>query len=89
MTLRTRFNPGGFAPPAPPTRSLAGAPGPAPLAWLTRVRSFAFASTLLCLAGLAGTAEAQFNGLLQGTVQDQTAAVLPGRLRRWKTSRLV
>jgi hypothetical protein len=30
------FSPGGFAPPVPPTRSLAGAPGPAPLAWLTR-----------------------------------------------------
>src|SRR3954447_9161766 len=29
--------PRGFAPPAPPARSLAGAPGPAPLAWLTRV----------------------------------------------------
>src|SRR6266568_505928 len=33
---------GGFAPPLPPTRSLAGAPGPAPLAWLTSLRSFAF-----------------------------------------------
>jgi carboxypeptidase family protein len=35
------------------------------------------AGMLLCLAGLAGTAEAQFNGQLQGTVQDQTGAVLP------------
>ena len=32
---------GGFAPPPPPARSLAGAPGPAPLAWLARVRSLA------------------------------------------------
>src|SRR6266568_1060482 len=34
--------PGGFAPPDPPARSLAGTPMiPAPLAWLTRCRSFA------------------------------------------------
>jgi thiamine biosynthesis lipoprotein len=30
------ISPGGFAPPDPPTRSLAGPPRPAPLAWLTR-----------------------------------------------------
>jgi CubicO group peptidase (beta-lactamase class C family) len=31
------FSPGGFAPPGPPARSLAGTPAiPAPLAWLTR-----------------------------------------------------
>jgi hypothetical protein len=35
------------------------------------------AGTLLCLASLTGTAEAQFNGQLQGTVEDQTGAVLP------------
>ena len=34
--------PGGFAPPVPPARSLAGTPYPAPLTWLTRGRSFAF-----------------------------------------------
>src|SRR5919206_157633 len=35
--MTTSFcSPGGFAPPDPPTRSLAGAPGPAPRAWLTR-----------------------------------------------------
>src|ERR687888_61308 len=39
--MMTSFCPGGFAPPDPPTRSFAGAPGPAPLAWLTRCRSFA------------------------------------------------
>ena len=33
--------PGGFAPPDPPARSLARTSGPAPLAWLTRCRSFA------------------------------------------------
>ena len=31
-----RIFPGGFAPPDPPTRALAGAPSPAPFAWLTR-----------------------------------------------------
>src|SRR4029079_3936718 len=36
------YFPGGFAPPDPPTRSLAGTPtGPAPLAWLPRGRSVA------------------------------------------------
>src|ERR671929_144089 len=36
------INPGGFAPPDPPTRVLAGTPAtPAARAWLTRWRSFA------------------------------------------------
>src|SRR5262245_11138282 len=34
-------DPGGFAPPDPPARSLAGAPGPAPFAWLASLRSLA------------------------------------------------
>src|SRR4029079_17855023 len=33
--------PGGFAPPDPPARSLAGTSGPAPFAWLTGWRSCA------------------------------------------------
>ena len=33
---------------------------------------------ILCVVCLTGHAEAQFNGQLQGTVQDQTGAVLPG-----------
>src|SRR5438093_2466280 len=42
--------PGGFAPPDPPARSLAGAPGiPAPLAWLIRCRSFASPDSLVSM----------------------------------------
>src|SRR3954452_21860245 len=36
---------GGFAPPDPPARSLAGAAGPTPFAWLTRSPSLAGASS--------------------------------------------
>ena len=68
-----RFSPGGFAPPDPRARSLAGAPCPAPLAWLTRCRSFAFLFSVrgpkivldrpvwavsICLSCLAITADA-------------------------------
>src|SRR4029078_7287960 len=35
------------SPPCPPTLSLAGAPCPAPFAWLTRCRSFASAARML------------------------------------------
>ena len=42
--------PGGFAPPDPPARSLAGAPAiPAPLAWLIRCRSFASPDSLVSM----------------------------------------
>src|SRR5438874_876059 len=37
----------GASPPGPSTRSRAGAPGPAPFAWLTRFRSFASAARIL------------------------------------------
>src|SRR5258708_40225298 len=41
MSVRVSiYFPGGFAPPDPPTRSLAGHPWPARLACLTRLRSF-------------------------------------------------
>src|SRR5918992_4579868 len=37
VVVALHFVPGGFAPPDPPTRSLAGTPKiPAPFAWLTR-----------------------------------------------------
>src|SRR4051794_12709033 len=35
------YLPGGFAPPDPPARSLAGTPYPAPFAWLASLRSLA------------------------------------------------
>src|SRR5437764_1447726 len=42
VQLSNHFDPGGFAPPDPPTRVLAGTPSiPAPHAWLARYRSLA------------------------------------------------
>src|SRR5439155_598314 len=48
--LLGHYFPGGFAPADPPTRSLAGAPCPAPFAWLARSRSLAVIVALLSAA---------------------------------------
>src|SRR5687768_3202350 len=71
LTLgESHYLPGGFAPPDPPTRALAGTPYPAPCAWLTRCAR----SRLIMSRGPAKAQRDQRRGLNQETDRNQRQA---------------